>query len=424
MMWRAYGKVVQYVYHPDQPDDWGEDFPWDLSGQVYFQPGIWHTVKTTIILNTPTINNGLIMSWFDNNLALKVEDIRFRDTSSLYLDVFYFSTFFGGNTSDWAPPLDLTADFDEFRIINPDLPEYLSLKSFDEGAFSESEATLTSNCTDDPDDPFLIGEVSGNSNTSVFDAGWRQSYPLKANICLLVTIQGKADKPDSEVGIALLSPNGSDWLQYSTETTYIGTDITTKKLFLVPKIDDDFLANDDPNSVIGLYVGSQEGRFEFYSVTVEEHALAVGPVIKGVILEVAPDAEAYLNFFDRTCLLDVVKTSSFEDVVLQLPIDTELEKSKFYSLNIDGIPNDYISFIRIEGANDTILSEWTGRLGKVFSSSVNNKAKVVKIGFNQPDSFVIDDWSIQEDFEPVIINPTAANDGNTEGWSGCFLELL
>ncbi len=116
MMWRVDGRVVQYVYHPDQPSIYGEDFDWDEDFQRNFVPDTWHRVETRIAMNTPGENDGIIQSWFDGELALTVNTIRFRDVDTFGIDTFYFSTFFGGSNSSWSTSKDEYVSFDDFVI--------------------------------------------------------------------------------------------------------------------------------------------------------------------------------------------------------------------------------------------------------------------------------------------------------------------
>ncbi|HEY8430721.1 MAG TPA: hypothetical protein VIL20_20220 [Sandaracinaceae bacterium] len=131
IMWRPNGRIVQYVYHPDQPTDDGEDFPWDAQCQRYFEPGRWHCVETYVQMNTVTpsggLHDGVVRSWLDGELALDRTDVRFRDVEDLAIDALYFSTFFGGGDASWAPLTDQHATFDGFvvsdsRIGCDDLP--------------------------------------------------------------------------------------------------------------------------------------------------------------------------------------------------------------------------------------------------------------------------------------------------------------
>lgn len=116
LMWREQGRVVSYVYHPDQPDEYGQDFPWDDDFQLYFQPGDWHLVEQRLVLNTPGQHDGVLEGWLDGVQGQHHEGLRFRDTDGLTLDLLYFSTFFGGDDATWAAVADEQITFDDFVI--------------------------------------------------------------------------------------------------------------------------------------------------------------------------------------------------------------------------------------------------------------------------------------------------------------------
>jgi len=116
IMWGRDGAVRQYVYHPDQPGEYGEGMRWDLGGQRYFIPGKWHHCETRIVMNSPGDHNGIIQSWFNDSLALDRRDIRFRDVDTFGIETLQMENFFGGNSSDWQPVKDETAYFDNFII--------------------------------------------------------------------------------------------------------------------------------------------------------------------------------------------------------------------------------------------------------------------------------------------------------------------
>ncbi len=125
MMWRPDGKIVQYVYHPDQPNDYGEDFAWNYGGcPRYFKPGQWYCVETYVQMNRPGKKDGIVRSWLNGDKALEVTNLRFRDIPGIKIDKMYFSTFFGGADPSWAPSKEVRADFDNFVIaknyIGPD----------------------------------------------------------------------------------------------------------------------------------------------------------------------------------------------------------------------------------------------------------------------------------------------------------------
>ena len=116
--------IVQYLYHPDQPTNFGEDLRWDdgVSGEWQeFESGRWYHLRHRIVMNTPGQHDGIVKAWLDGEQVLDRDDIRFRDVANLQIDAMYFSTFFGGGSAIWATTKDEVAFFDDFRIsvINP-----------------------------------------------------------------------------------------------------------------------------------------------------------------------------------------------------------------------------------------------------------------------------------------------------------------
>ena len=117
IMWRTDGAITQYVYHPDQPENYGEDLPWKIDDQqAHFAIDQWHTVTHEIRMNTPGNNDGSITTWLDGIPALQAENMRFRDIDDFAIDHLYFSTFFGGSNSTWSTTKDEVIYFDDFRI--------------------------------------------------------------------------------------------------------------------------------------------------------------------------------------------------------------------------------------------------------------------------------------------------------------------
>ena len=119
IMWRGDGKIVQYVYHPDQPGDYGEDFEWTFGGcPRFFKPGRWQCVETYVRMNTPGKKDGIIRSWLDGEKSLEVTNLHFRDDADLKIDQFEFETFFGGGDPSWASSRDQHAWFDGFVLAS------------------------------------------------------------------------------------------------------------------------------------------------------------------------------------------------------------------------------------------------------------------------------------------------------------------
>jgi hypothetical protein len=116
MMWREGGKMVQYVYHPDQPTIYGEDLGWTIESPCVFTPGTWQRVEHHVVMNTPGRHDGIVQGWLDGILALDVRTLRFRDVGSFAIDMLYFSTFFGGADPSWAATRDEHVYFDDFVV--------------------------------------------------------------------------------------------------------------------------------------------------------------------------------------------------------------------------------------------------------------------------------------------------------------------
>jgi hypothetical protein len=111
MMWNNKGKLVQYVYHPDQPSKYGDVFEWEMDKSI--ERGKWHSIQTMVLLNTPGKKNGAIKSWLNGKVVLDKKGLRFRDTNKLEIDRFIFASFFGGSGPYWAPRKDEYAFIDE-----------------------------------------------------------------------------------------------------------------------------------------------------------------------------------------------------------------------------------------------------------------------------------------------------------------------
>ena len=122
-MWREQGKAEFYLHAPaDNDHDPGTRFWWNTEGfQATFIPGRWHHIEMRYRLNTPGQFDGLMEGWFDGVKAASYPAFYFRDapTSEAQIAWVFFSTFFGGSSSDiWQARKDEHATFDEFTVSN------------------------------------------------------------------------------------------------------------------------------------------------------------------------------------------------------------------------------------------------------------------------------------------------------------------
>lgn len=117
IMWSQAGRMLQYVYHPDQVGPYGEGMAWNAGGSVAaLVPNRWYHVETRVVMNTPGSRDGIVQTWLDGVLVLDRSGVRFRDTGAWGIDAFHMTTFFGGNEAAWAAQRDEVVYFDDFVI--------------------------------------------------------------------------------------------------------------------------------------------------------------------------------------------------------------------------------------------------------------------------------------------------------------------
>lgn len=179
LMWREDGKAEFYVHVPaDNTYDPGDRFWWNTEGfQARFVPGRWHHIELHLRLNTPGEHDGLLEGWLDGTKAASYPGFFFRDTntSDATITWMFFSTFFGGSSSDiWQARKDEAAWFDEFivsrqRIGYPGPPADADA----DGIPDSWEAGLPGGISDQTRD----SDADGASDLFEFLAGTRADLP-------------------------------------------------------------------------------------------------------------------------------------------------------------------------------------------------------------------------------------------------------
>lgn len=112
-MWGSEGSLVEYVYHVGQPGQYGHNIGFTDTTLV---PGRWYRIDQHIVMNTPGQSNGVLQGWIDGRLAVDINNFRFTETNALGIDIFDFSTFFGGGDSSYAAEKDEYIYFDDFIV--------------------------------------------------------------------------------------------------------------------------------------------------------------------------------------------------------------------------------------------------------------------------------------------------------------------
>ena len=81
----------------------------------------WQTITQRIRLNSPGKRDGIYSVWLDGKQVTHRQDMEWRHGDKGQIDSFYFSTYYGGNTPDWAPRWNNYIDFDDIRLSHAPL---------------------------------------------------------------------------------------------------------------------------------------------------------------------------------------------------------------------------------------------------------------------------------------------------------------
>ena len=110
LMWRTNGAGEVYGYISTSSgygDDWGRgNFTWLADGQ-------WHNVIEHVHLNTPGKSNGWVTLTYNGKQVIDQIDLAITKTNTKITGLF-FSTFYGGHDSSWAPRANEHIDFMNF----------------------------------------------------------------------------------------------------------------------------------------------------------------------------------------------------------------------------------------------------------------------------------------------------------------------
>lgn len=123
LMFGTGGSAFLYIYHQNRPRACGHGFS---SGNTFrFQPGRWYTVSIYTKLNSSgSRSDGVAKLYINGQQLVEVTDLKYRNSTanSSKVSQFLFSTFFGGNSSDYSPRETVSAYFDDFQMVMGDYP--------------------------------------------------------------------------------------------------------------------------------------------------------------------------------------------------------------------------------------------------------------------------------------------------------------
>ncbi|KNC80176.1 hypothetical protein SARC_07455 [Sphaeroforma arctica JP610] len=81
-----------------------------------FRKGQWNKIKMQVWMNTDGNQDGFWNLYHNDRLVMSENSLGYRIDKSVPLSGMYFSTFFGGGSSDYAPVYDTQIDFKGFRL--------------------------------------------------------------------------------------------------------------------------------------------------------------------------------------------------------------------------------------------------------------------------------------------------------------------
>jgi len=112
IMWRTSGNGEAYAYVltpnglcSDENVLCNDDYGTSVGrGEFRFQPGQWNRISLLVQLNGEgQTANGQIQVFYNDVLAITQQNLQFHRTFDLSIGGLFFSTFYGGSDSSWAP---------------------------------------------------------------------------------------------------------------------------------------------------------------------------------------------------------------------------------------------------------------------------------------------------------------------------------
>lgn len=119
LMWRRDGRGEAYIYHKNQPEDYGHSFPFPADFRFPTDQPV--QVRLAVTMNQAGKKDGTLRVWItlpDQPKKLMVEqtDMEWRSVDTFGVDGLYFETFHGGGDTSWAPKKPCWAEFSALEV--------------------------------------------------------------------------------------------------------------------------------------------------------------------------------------------------------------------------------------------------------------------------------------------------------------------
>jgi Polysaccharide lyase 14 len=111
LMWRAGGAAEVYGYISTTTNGYGDD--WGRGNFSFQADGQWHSLTEHIHLNTPGHSDGYVTLAYDGTVRIDQTGLAIT-TMGTPIGGLFFSTFYGGHDSSWAPTANEHIDFAGF----------------------------------------------------------------------------------------------------------------------------------------------------------------------------------------------------------------------------------------------------------------------------------------------------------------------
>jgi hypothetical protein len=116
MMWRANGVPELYIYHQDRKGTYGDRFP--ATTGFKFGKGTWYRIDIQVQMNSAVgAKDGRASLFIDGVRQAEATNLNLTGNSSVQIDQFQFSTFYGGSDSSWSPSKTQYCYFDNFVVM-------------------------------------------------------------------------------------------------------------------------------------------------------------------------------------------------------------------------------------------------------------------------------------------------------------------
>ncbi len=93
-------RLATYCYHAEMNKDYGygDVWEWDIKQRGRIDKSRWYCIEQFLRLNSPGMNDGVMLAWVDAEVAFKKTDILFRKSKNLRIENVWLNVYHGGKS--------------------------------------------------------------------------------------------------------------------------------------------------------------------------------------------------------------------------------------------------------------------------------------------------------------------------------------